>query len=212
MCGLARVTAGSEGSSFVLMGGDICHFPGTLRPSSMYSLPSIIPSEVLDTAPEYFPIPCPCTLFTDEHPVLSNMDKDERVPQSTPFYEVSTHSTSAYVDPIESQRSVNSLAAFDASPFVMVCLSHDGTLLKYLPTLNSSPAADLNDWKAKGWKDRCHWGWLNEMPRDGKVAKGPLVEGFWREGKPWKAAKDTLCQMSKEAFRANGMLGAGSGL
>lgn len=211
MCGLARVTGGPD-STFILMGGDICHFGGALRPCQNYSLPEFIPEGLLDASPGYFPNACPCTLFTDNHPVISDSKNDKRRPQETPFYEVSTHATSAYVDPAKSQSSINRLTQLDASPSILVCLSHDGTLLRYLPTLNDSPDADINDWKAQGWKEKCHWGWLNEMPRGGKPGRKPIVEGFWRDGNVWKTAKDELREMGEKAFRANGLQSAGSGL
>lgn len=74
---------------------------------------------------------------------------------------------------------------FDDSPNVLVCIAHDPSLLDFLPTLNNNPERDLNDWKRQGWKERCHWGWLNELPRNGKRGREPVVEGFWRDGKKW---------------------------
>jgi hypothetical protein len=37
----------------------------------------------------------------------------------------------------------------------------------------------MNDWKAKGSKERHHWGWLNEMPYEGRIGRSCLVDGLY---------------------------------
>jgi hypothetical protein len=187
MCGLARTTSGDD-STFLLLGGDICHFVGDIRPNATSPMPREIPADVLDHDPAYFPHPCPCSLFTDHHPQLSNSSSStER--QETPFYKVSTHPASAYIDPPTAQESVDKLIHFEQSPQVMICVAHDGALLKYLPTFNKDPKSELNEWKNKGWKEKCRWDWLNELPRNGKPGRPLIVDGFWRDGKPWDRPK-----------------------
>ncbi|KIW17241.1 hypothetical protein PV08_04432 [Exophiala spinifera] len=187
MCGLARTTGGGEDSSFVLMGGDICHFVGDIRPTKAFPLPDPIPVGVLDGG---FPSPCPCSVFTDHHPQgLEGAGQDAR--RTTPFFLVSDHKASAYVEPQTAQTSVDKLVHFEQSANVLVCLAHDPALLKYIPTLNSDPSADMNDWRERGWKEGCRWEWLNELPRDGKPGRPALVEGFWRDGKQWDRPQPT---------------------
>lgn len=79
-------------------------------------------------------------------------------------------------------QSIKGLQQFDADPDVLVCIAHDPTLLKVLPMLNDQPDRDLNDWKANGYKERLLWGWLNDLPRDGKPGRPMMVEGTWRNG------------------------------
>ncbi|EHY57538.1 Gamma-lactamase MBL1 [Exophiala dermatitidis] len=183
MCGLARTTPGDE-STFLLLGGDICHFAGDIRPNASYPLPDEIPASVLDHDPDYFPVPCPCSFFTAHHPVLSREGRNDGR-RTTPFFKVSTHPKSSYVDPPTAQKSVDKLIDFESCPRVFVCLAHDPTLFQYLPTLNEDPESTLNDWQSQGWKDKCRWDWLNELPRNGRQGRKPIVEGFWRDGKPW---------------------------
>lgn len=171
---------------------------GDIRPNQTYPLPAEIPADVLDHDPSYFPKPCPCSLFTDHHP-LANASDD---PKQTPFYKVSTHSSSAYVDPPTAQKSVDRLIHFEQSNEVMICLSHDEALLKYLPTFNEHPKSDLNDWKKQGWKEKCRWDWLNELPRNGKPGRKPIVEGFWRDGKPWDRSKEKLEEKGEKQTEA----------
>ncbi|KAI1627144.1 beta-lactamase-like protein [Exophiala viscosa] len=181
MCGLARTTGGKN-STFLLLGGDICHFVGDLRPNKSYPLPDPIPNDVLDKD-SFFPTPCPCSIFTDHHPILSD-DTDVEERRTTPWYQVSDHEKSAYVDPPAAQSSVDKLVGFERCPNVLICLSHDSGLLRYLPTLNSDPKSDLNSWRKNNWKEETRWEWLNELPRDGKPGRKPIVEGLWRDGKP----------------------------
>ncbi|KAJ9612308.1 hypothetical protein H2200_003905 [Cladophialophora chaetospira] len=190
MCGLARTTSGDD-STFLLLGGDICHFVADIRPNPTYPLPDEIPSEMLDHDPTYFPRPCPCSLFTDHHPQLSS-DASLEERQRTPFYKVSTHSASAYIDPPTAQNSVDKLLDFERSSNVLVCLAHDEALLKYLPTFNRDPKSELNDWRNQGWKEKVRWDWLNELPRDGKPGRKLIVEGFWRDRKLWDRSKEKM--------------------
>lgn len=183
MCGLARTTGGRD-STFLLLGGDICHFVGHFRPNKSHPIPDPIPDVVLDDDAANFPIPCPCSVFADHHPSLSN-DVDEEERRTTPFYQVSDHKPSAYDDPATAQSSVDKLVAFERSPDVLVCLAHDPALLLHLPTLNTNSKSDLNSWREKKWKEQCRWEWLNELPRNGKPGRKPIVEGLWRDGKPW---------------------------
>ena len=179
VCGLARTTpsTATSPSTFVLMGGDICHFAGDFRPNRTHPLPDPIPSSHLDRT---FPSPCPAHLFTSTHPLSPSS------PRTTPWYNVSTSAKSAYESPSTAARSVRRMQThFDESEHVLVCIAHDPTLLHVLPTLNTAPDRDLNAWKSRGWKEQCHWGWLNELPRDGAPGRERIVDGFWREGRRW---------------------------
>ncbi|PWY75018.1 metallo-beta-lactamase superfamily protein [Aspergillus heteromorphus CBS 117.55] len=181
MCGLARTTA----ETFLLLGGDICHFSGVIRPNADLPFPAEIPTEVLDKELR-FPSPCPCSIFTACHP-SAKVDQDK-----TPFYEVSGYKESAFTDPELSQQSVNKLLEFENSPDVLICIAHDSDLPRYLPTLNEFPSSDLNAWKEKGWKAKLRWGWVNELPRGGQPGRKPLVDGYWRDGKVWDEVVATM--------------------
>lgn len=60
--GLVRTTP----DTFVLTGGDVCHFTGDIRPSKYIPLPDTIPeTAILDKA---ISRPCPCSVFLSSHP------------------------------------------------------------------------------------------------------------------------------------------------
>jgi hypothetical protein len=62
-----------------------------------------------------------------------------------------------------------------ASPDIFICLAYDGVLLDILPLFNADLAADVNDWRARGYKERARWGFLNELPKGGGPGRGPLL-------------------------------------
>ncbi|KAI4173846.1 MAG: hypothetical protein LQ348_006458 [Seirophora lacunosa] len=166
--GLARTTP----DTFVFMGGDVCHFGGSYRPSQYTPLPATIPSGVaLDS--DRFKHPCPCSLFTACH-------RDPPNARTSPFYRVTQEPKGWYMDPVVAQQSVDRLEEFDADDNVFVCLAHDGGLI---PVCDWFPDGTLNDWKAKGWKEKSKWGFLNELPLDGKPGRPLLVPGLVKDGK-----------------------------
>jgi glyoxylase-like metal-dependent hydrolase (beta-lactamase superfamily II) len=171
MCGLARTTP----STFVFLGGDICHFGGSFRPSSTIKLPDPVPTSHLDA---HFSHPCPCSLFTEVHPAGSSSADSK----TTPFFEVTSFAQSAYLDREQAAQGIKELQRFDEHPDVLVCIAHDPTLIKVLPFLNNRPEEDLNNWQEQGLKEKAQWGWLNELPREGKPGRDMYVEGVWKEG------------------------------
>lgn len=181
MCALARTTP----DTFLLLGADVCHFAGSLRPSPSIPLPLSLDPVVENLDPYFHALwrggPCPCGIFTDCHPSQGN----EEEKRQTPYYKVSTSPESAYIDPEVANQSVQKMQGFDADERVFICLAHDPTLFDVLPLFDNGgvKGEGLNAWKEKGWKEKCRWGFLNELPRDGKQGREAVVEGFWRAGK-----------------------------
>ncbi|KAJ5398590.1 beta-lactamase-like protein [Penicillium sp. CMV-2018d] len=171
ICGLARTTP----TTFVFLGGDCCHFAGALRPSPIYPLPETLSDNNYNAI---FPLSCPCSLFANIHPIA----KDAEAARSQPFYEISRAVGSAYTFGDDAQRSINKLQPFDSDPNIFILLAHDTVLFDVLPLFNEYPGLHINDWQQKGYKDQSHWGFLNELPRDNRPGKEPLVSGLRRNG------------------------------
>jgi len=193
MCALARTTP----NTFGFLGGDICHFAGDFRPSEGMPLPQNIPEGAFGPASanakrrERYPMPCPCTFFTDHHPQKSISELNEQKVGRTPFYRLSTDPHSSYKDPPLASSTLEKMRDyFDTDPNVLVCLAHDSALLDHLPVFNDDPNESINDWQSLGIKEKCHWGWLKELPRYDEAGRviGPgmrdenIVEGTWKEG------------------------------
>ncbi|KAK4503576.1 hypothetical protein PRZ48_004491 [Zasmidium cellare] len=195
LCALARTTP----DTFVFLGGDICHFAGDFRPSAEISLPDYIPEDAFavssaskmdgKAARKKYPMPCPCSISTDPHP-QKTLSPDV-IPERTPFFQLSRHEHSSYKDPDVAEKTLLSMQEhFDSDLNVLVLIAHDPSLLVHVPSFNHEPSLDLNGWKEKGWKEKCHWGWLGELPRHAKdgsligpgMREKPIVEGVWRNG------------------------------
>lgn len=117
MCGLARVT--SSPSSFILMGGDICHHVGQFRPSPQYPLPSIISPNPLD---QLSLTACPGEIFEQ---LLRNNDRTK------PLYIAARSETGMTVahDTDAADASVSKLQDTDALDEVLVVIAHDTSLM-----------------------------------------------------------------------------------
>jgi hypothetical protein len=91
--GFARVTP----DTFVFMGGDVCHFGGMLRPTEWKQIPNTLASPaILDRR---FQLPCPCSIFTDMHPLKEVEVKGEAAARKNPFYKVTKMAGSWYSFP-----------------------------------------------------------------------------------------------------------------
>jgi len=84
-----------------------------------------------------------------------------------------------YADPAVAQQSANALTNFDADPNIMVTIAHDPA---GLDVYDFFPNGTLNDWQQKGWKEDARWGFLSELPFDGKIVRPTLVDGLYVDG------------------------------
>jgi hypothetical protein len=162
MSGLIRTTP----ETFVFLGGDVCHFGGSHRPTAFNLMPAMIPSGTPPDGP--FRAPCACSIFTACHPDQANA-------RTSTYYKVSENKGSWYIYPEVAQESIYRMTEFDADENDFVCTAHDPALI---PICDWFPNGTLNDWKKKGWKQKSMWGFLNEMPKDGKPSRGWLANGL----------------------------------
>ncbi|CAE6438746.1 unnamed protein product [Rhizoctonia solani] len=136
ICGLARTTP----DTFVLLGGDICHHSGQLRPTEYLPLPKSI-------TPNPFPgkvkgIACPGSVLLNLHPKHTATE---------PFYLVSSGGVS--VEPAVAQKSLDKLTGFDCYEDIFTIIAHDATLLDVVDFFPKS----LNDWKVRGYREKSLW-------------------------------------------------------
>jgi len=178
MTALVRTTAGQNGESdtFILLGGDSCHFVGVLRPTRANPIPRTFPRFSDTKFPSSIVLPCPCTTWTFQHPRAFDHDESRKLP----FYVPSTDSGSFYLNQPQALETISKLQALDADPNVFVTIAHDPTLGEVLPKLESG--LTVNNWKEKRFKNKAMWSWLKELPRDGKPGMPHLVDGQYRGG------------------------------
>ncbi|KAF7300617.1 Metallo-beta-lactamase superfamily protein [Mycena chlorophos] len=143
MCGLARVTP----TSFILMGGDACHHIGILRPTDLLHRNHPCPAALLQR-----------TRHTVSHQHFPNAGSAFDLEQHTkPLLRVGSGPYQA--DSVVAQQSADALTVFDGNPDVFVVLAHDSSLL---PLFGTAYPVVLDQWKAKGWKERMVWSFLDE--------------------------------------------------
>lgn len=152
LCGLARTTE----ASFVLLGGDICHYAGIFRPSKHLPVP-----EAISPHPCFpgngLPL-CPGTAFA-ELQTARGRSKDDSLYDMTFGHDI----------PL-AQNTAKWLQELDADERVFVIIAHDSTVrdgVDHFPR-------PLNDWKAKGWGKSLKWAFFRDL------------EMYWEKPEPPK--------------------------
>ncbi|KAI9436212.1 beta-lactamase-like protein [Lactarius indigo] len=149
---LARTSA----DKFVLLAGDSAHHCGEFRPTPLTPLPDTITPSPLEHATSASSFPC--SLFERIHPNPGFF-------RTMPFYEAAA---SMVDDPVAYRTTLDALKTFDASPDVLVVLTHDASLLDLLGFF---PTEDLTGWEQRpSKKDIGQWRFLNDF------SKGTLGE------------------------------------
>lgn len=118
ICALARTTP----TTFIFMGGDVCHHCSEFRPTEYLPIPTTLsPSPITNPpfAPSSF---CPSSVLRAIHPQES---------ATKPFYRVKEgqHLLQNFV---ETQKTLEKMTEFDADENVLVVIAHDRTLLDVL--------------------------------------------------------------------------------
>ncbi|KAK5096217.1 hypothetical protein LTR70_003146 [Exophiala xenobiotica] len=170
LAALARVTT-SPRSTYVFLGGDCAHHCGEFRPSPYEPLPqqvsfrsSTYSFENIISTPQS---PRSPTTFRTRKPVLCAGEfvaqcVHPRQSPTEPFYQ--TPREPVVHNYIDADDSVQKLQAFDAHDDVLVCISHDSTLMNVLPFYPNT----INQWHRKRYKQRLKWEFLNDFDVGGK--------------------------------------------
>jgi len=146
---LARVAS----NSFLLLGGDSCHHVGQLRPTEALHIHHPCPGQLITAArhsisTKYFP--------SSNHGDGGAKDGFNLTTRTVPLLQLPVGPF--YEDLVTARESVRKLGAFDANPDVFVVIAHDASLV---PIVELFPAS-LNEWKAKGYKERGLWAFVDE--------------------------------------------------
>jgi glyoxylase-like metal-dependent hydrolase (beta-lactamase superfamily II) len=144
LCGLARTT-GEEDSTFVLLGGDVCHYPGIFRPSVHLPVPDAIsPHPCLPNSD--FPL-CPGTAFVELQKARGRASKSS-------LYDM----TFGHDIPL-AQHTATWLQELDADDRIFVIIAHDSTVRDGVDHFPKS----LNDWRSKGWGKSLKWAFFKDL-------------------------------------------------
>lgn len=157
--------------SWVLLGGDVCHFPGVIRPTSNLLMPDSISEAELHHQGNSSK-----NIYTAQY---ISCHPDSIHAQSSPFYYPCSKADSWYINPANARETVEKLQLADCRDDLLVVLAHDRGLLGE-PIF--FPNKSLDNWRLDGIKGRLRWRFLDELPVDGKP-KNNLVDGTYVGGK-----------------------------
>lgn len=144
LCALARTTTGEE-DSFVLLGGDICHYAGIFRPSKHLPVPDeISPHPCIHGAD--FPM-CPGTAFVE-------LQRSRNREATDSLYDL----TFGHDIPLARKTAIW-LQELDADERIFVIIAHDATVRDGVEHFPST----INDWKARGWGTALKWAFLRDL-------------------------------------------------
>ncbi|KAH8897967.1 metallo-beta-lactamase superfamily protein [Thozetella sp. PMI_491] len=144
LCGLARTTMNPD--TFVLLGGDVCHYAGIFRPSEHLPVPSTItphPCKPHDASASL----CP------GHAWEELQKSRDRKPTDTLF------DITFGLDIPLATHTVGKLQELDCLENVFVIIAHDSTVRDGVPHFPES----LNAWKEKGWGDKLKWAFFRDL-------------------------------------------------
>lgn len=73
-----------------------------------------------------------------------------------PWYKMASEFQTPYDDIYNAHSSVSNVQAFDPNHNILVCLAYDTVLLDIMPIFYENPRKDINKWRERGLKDKCH--------------------------------------------------------
>ncbi|KAF2151572.1 hypothetical protein K461DRAFT_313448 [Myriangium duriaei CBS 260.36] len=143
LCGLARTTV--EPLSFIVLGGDVCHYAGIFRPSKLLPIPSEI----------------------KPHPFRRQMDSAFCPGHS--WEQLQKHRGRSATDSLFdmtfgidiplANKTKEKLQDLDSDERVFIIIAHDAQVRDGVPHFPES----LNDWKEKGFGTSLKWAFLRDL-------------------------------------------------
>ncbi len=144
LCGLARTTLNPD--TFILLGGDVCHYAGIFRPSVHLPMPEAI-------------TPHPCNPSVTGPPMCpghawEELQRSRGRKATDTLYDM----TYGLDIPLATQ-TMGKLQELDCLENVLVVIAHDATVrdgARHFPE-------SLNAWKAEGLGERVRWAFLGDL-------------------------------------------------
>ncbi|KAJ4128840.1 hypothetical protein NW768_007361 [Fusarium equiseti] len=146
LAGLARTT--NSPSTFILMGGDLCHHGGEIRPSPYLPLPSNLSQHLtLSESLRSLLSRCPGSVFDD-----INVKRGRKAGET--FFDPNIG------EDIElAIKTIKEAQKVDAQDNVFFIPAHDRFLMGVIDVFPKT----ANDWMAKGWREESLWKFLNDF-------------------------------------------------
>ncbi|KAF2012448.1 Metallo-hydrolase/oxidoreductase [Aaosphaeria arxii CBS 175.79] len=145
LCGLARTT--SSPSTFVLLGGDICHYAGIFRPSKHLPVPESISPHPCPSHSHSSSLFCPGSAFNDLQ------QSRGRAPTDTLYDMTFGHDVPLAIN------TMGWLQELDCDEDIFVIIAHDSTVRDGVDHFPNS----LNGWKQNGWGKSLKWAFFRDL-------------------------------------------------
>jgi glyoxylase-like metal-dependent hydrolase (beta-lactamase superfamily II) len=142
LAGLARTTKNPD--TFIMMGGDLCHHGGEIRPSRFMAIPKKI---TISGPPTGAASECPGS-------VLENLKRSRGEVRTDAFF-----LPAMGLDIPEAISTIRKAQIADHRDDVLFVYAHDTTLRG---VVNTFPAS-ANDWKQHGWGSALRWQFLQDF-------------------------------------------------
>lgn len=140
LAGLARTTP----DTFIMMGGDLCHHAGAIRPSRYKSLPKEVHLDAFSHFQGGF---CPGARF-------QTLQESRGRKPDEPFFEpVAGHDMPLALG------TISKVQVPDAHDNVLFIYAHDTSIKGVVDVF----PLDVNDWKAKGYLEKMFWRFLEDF-------------------------------------------------
>lgn len=144
LCGLARTTRNP--STFILLGGDVCHYAGIFRPSQHLLMPKEIHPHPCFPSREDMCL-CPGSAWDALQASRGRQSSDT-------LYDLTFG-----LDISLATKTVGWLQELDCNENIFVIVAHDSTVRDGAPHFPES----LNDWKSKGLGKTLKWAFLRDL-------------------------------------------------
>jgi hypothetical protein len=145
LAGLARTSTSPD--TFILMGGDLSHHAGEIRPSADVHIPEDVKPHLNKALPPHLECCLTGQMFRDLHA------RNDRKPGEAFFDAVLVE------DEVAAASTINGTQTFDAEANIFVVLAHDVSLRDSIEVFPQT----ANNWKKKGWKDQTRWRFLSDL-------------------------------------------------
>ena len=160
ICGLARTSTGSDGDTFIFMGGDFAHHGGEFRPSPYLPLPlSISPHPFFNGGSSGQE--CPGEIFEQIHPASNTAANGDQSSagdawRTAPFYRPGDGVTHNIAECVSTIKKVQETDGHDQ---IFVIFAHDQTLMNVVEFFPKT----ANNWRNEGWARDSKWAFLKDF-------------------------------------------------
>lgn len=145
LAGLARTTTSPD--SFILMGGDLCHHGGEMRPTSHLPIPPKVEFPLSDALRARFSV-CPGGELFEQLNVKRGRKADE------PFFDPAIG-----LDVRQAIQTIKEAQLADAQDNVFFIFAHDNSIFGVVDLFPLT----ANAWMEKGWREATLWKFLADL-------------------------------------------------